>query len=56
LPFGVTARGHQSGFGFLRVGRTVVRKAHAFALSKTLCRSHNLIAKIRRAAGQDRVS
>ena len=45
LSLGVAAGGDQSGFGFLRVGRTVVRKAHAFALSKTLCRSHNLIAK-----------
>jgi hypothetical protein len=46
------ARGDQSGFELLLVGRSVVRKTHAFALSKTFCRSHNLIAKICRAAGQ----
>ena len=51
LSLGVTARGDQSGFGFLRVGWTVVRKAHAFALSKTLCRSHNLIAKTQPRGG-----
>jgi hypothetical protein len=33
------------------LGRSVVRKAHAFALSKTLCRSRNLMAKTRTCGG-----
>src|SRR2546430_16140125 len=51
LSLGVAAGGDQSGFGFLRVGRTVVRKAHAIALSKRLWRSHNLIAKTQPRGG-----
>ena len=34
LGLGVAARRHQSGFGLLRVGRSVVRRIHAFAATQ----------------------
>jgi hypothetical protein len=53
LGFAVAACRDQSGFGFLRVGRSVARKTHAFWPPKTFCRSRNQSREVCRTGGSE---